>query len=603
MPTNSRKKAIDSRYGGGNPIVAPVTAAKIESIDNGGIEMVKEYRKILLLKVPHCIHPDAIPENDTFRLKHTFRPIPSFGLASLCAFLEKHNTFGYDIKAVDINIEAYKKPGIPIDIYDYPGLLEAQIKNRDYDVLGISVMFVFNIRWLMSAISLSRKYHPGAKIIVGGGYPTIFPEKSLNALDVDTVVIGEGESSLVHILNRYNNFSDPVFEEKFPFSGYGEKTDNGNIRIVPLKNFIDMNDIPVAAWDYLDVEKYFKNSGERMLAIEGVRGCPYRCSFCNTQMSWGHKLRYKKVETLINEMLELHKKYHADLHFIDDNRSINRKWMMKFLHKVLENNIQLEPVPSSFHAHHLDEELIDYLKKAGIKIIGIAVETGSPEMQKRLKKNLDFEKVKQVVRIIKEKGVKVHINYLFGFPNETMKHIQETLAVARELNAHSNQFLILVPYPGTEIFEEARKNNLLNFDEDDLDNFEPRRSNYIYSDEWTAAQLEEIIYDANIELNFLNNPALYIPGQVDSFQEFCDRLLLRIPGHIAAYLVVGYIFKQKDDRENYEKYYHSAIESFKDKGIYETFYKYLSWDNPIINDFNHYCHLKGIEIRLPNSSD
>ncbi|MCP5053144.1 MAG: cobalamin B12-binding domain-containing protein, partial [bacterium] len=127
---------------------------------------MKDYRNILLLKVPHCIHPDAIPENDSFRLKHTFRPIPSFGLASLCAFLEKHNTFGYHIKAVDINIEAYKKPGVPIDIYDYPGLLEEHIKNRDYDVLGISVMFVFNIRWLMRVVSLSRKYHPDAKIIV-----------------------------------------------------------------------------------------------------------------------------------------------------------------------------------------------------------------------------------------------------------------------------------------------------------------------------------------------------------------------------------------------------------------------------------------------------
>ena len=560
---------------------------------------MKEYKKILLLKVPHCIHPAAIPENDSFRLKHTFRPIPSFGLASLCAFLEKHNTFGYDIKAVDINIEAYKKPGVPIDIYDYPGLLAEQIKNRDYDVLGISVMFVFNIRWLMAAVSLSRQYHPDAKIIVGGGYPTIFPGKCLKDLEVDSVVIGEGESSLVHILNRYNNFSDPVFEEKFTFEGYGERTASRDIHIVPLKNFIDMNDIPASAWDYLDVEKYFKNSGERMLAIEGVRGCPYRCTFCNTQMSWGHKLRYKKVDTLIAEMLELDKKYHADLHFIDDNRSIKREWMMKFLHKVLEHNIQLEPVPSSFHAHHLDEELIDYLKNAGIKIVGIAVETGSPEMQKRLKKNLDFDKVREVVRLIKKKGLKVHINYLFGFPDETMAQIQETLALARELNAHSNQFLILVPYPGTELFEEAKKNHLLNLDEDDLDNFEPRRSNYVYSDEWTAARLEAIIYDANIELNFLSNPSLYIPEQVDSFQDFCDRLLLRIPGHIAAYLVVGFIYKQKHDTGNYEKYYQGAVESFKDKSIYETFHKYLSWDNPIIDDFNRYCRLKGIEIESP----
>ncbi|MCP5108197.1 MAG: B12-binding domain-containing radical SAM protein [bacterium] len=557
------------------------------------------YKSVLLLKVPHCIHPDAVPDNDSFRLKHTFRPIPSFALALLCAFLEKNNTFGYDITAVDINIEAYKKPGVPIDIYDYPGLLEEQIKNSRYDVLGISIMFVFNMRWLARTVALSRKYHPNAKIIVGGGYPTIFPEKCLKELDVDFIVIGEGESSLVHILNRCNNFSDPAFEEKYPFDGYGEKDRDGNIRVVPLKNYIDMNDIPVAAWDYLDVDKYFNNSGERMLAIEAVRGCPYRCTFCNTQLSWGYKLRYKKVDTLIAEMLELERKYHADLHFVDDNRSVNREWMMDFLHKVIENNIQLEAVPSSFHVHHLDGEMLDLLKIGGIKTVGIAVETGSPEMQKRLKKNLDFDKVRKVVQLIKEKGLRSHVNYLFGFPNETMDQVRETLDIARQLKAHSNQFLILVPYPGTELYEEAKRENLLVSDQENFDNFEPRRANYLYSDEWTAAQLEEIIYDANIELNFLDNASLYIPDQWDTFREFCERLLLRIPGHIASFLVVGYIYKMQEEPANYEKYYRGAVEAFKEKSTYDTFYRYLSLDNSIVNDFNQYCRSKGIEIENP----
>ncbi|MCP4149468.1 MAG: B12-binding domain-containing radical SAM protein [bacterium] len=559
------------------------------------------HKNVLLLKVPHCIHPDAIPENDSFRLKHTFRPIPSFALASLCAFLEKYNTCGYDIKAVDIAIEAYKKVGTPIDIYDYPALLEEQIKNREYDVLAISVMFVFNVRWLQQAVDLSRKYHPEAKIMVGGGYPTIFPEKCLRDHDIDSVVIGEGEATLVHLLNRYNNYSDPQFEEKFPLDGYGENNPDGTVNIVPLKTFVDMNDIPVAAWDYLDVHKYFKNSGERMLAIEGVRGCPYHCTFCNTQLSWGYKLRYKKVDTLISEMLELDKKYGAYLHFIDDNRSVKREWMLDFLHKVLDNKIQLEPVPSSFHVHHLDSELLDLIKKGGIKTVGLAVESGSPEMQKCLKKNLNFDKVKEVVQLIKEKGLRVHINYLFGYPNETMAQIEETLKVARQLRAHSNQFLILVPYPGTEIYEEAKKDNLLLFEENDLDNFEPRRSNYLYSDEWTAAQLETIIYDANIELNFLDNAAMYLPGQLDDFREFCENLLLRIPGHIAAYLVVGYIYKEKKDNDNSERFYQGAIESFKDPGTYETFYKYLSMDNKIVKEFNQYCSAKGIKIEKPEA--
>jgi len=559
-----------------------------------------EYKSILLLKVPHCVHPDAVPENDSFRLKHTFRPIPSFGLASLCAFLEKYNTLGYHIQAVDINIEGYKKPGTAIDINDYPGIMEEQIKNRQYDVLGISVMFVFNIRWLKLAVSLSRKYHPEAKIIVGGGFPTIFPEKTLRELEVDSVVIGEGETTMVHILNRYNHFSDPAFETKFPFGGYGEKLEDGSIYISPKKTFVDLNDIPVAAWDYLDVERFFKNSGDRMLAIEGVRGCPCRCTFCNTQLAWGYQLRYKKVDTLIAEMLELDKKYHASLHFVDDNRSVNREWMMDFLHKVLANNIQLEPVPSSFHAHHIDAEMIDLLKKAGIKTIGVAVETGSPAMQKQLKKNLNFDKVREVVKAVKAAGLKVHCNFMFGFPDETMDQIDETLAIARELNANSSQFLILVPYPGTEVYEDARKKNLLNFDENNLDNFEPRRSNFLLSDEWNAAKLEDIIYDINIELNFLNNPSLKIPEQIDDFLDFCEKLLLRIPGHIAAYLIVGYIYKSKGNMQKYHENYRGAIESFKDKGTYETFYRYLSWDqNPIVNDFNAYLKAENITITQP----
>lgn len=560
---------------------------------------IKEYRKILLLKVPHYIHPDAVPESENFRLKSAFYVIPSFALASLCGFLEKHNAFGYDFSAVDINIEAFAEPGVPLEIKQYPALLEEQIKNREYDVLAISVMFVFNVRWLKMAVSYSRKYHPHAKIIVGGGYPTIYPEKCLEDYDVDTIVIGEGETSLVHILNRYNNFSDPAFEKKFPFDGYGEKGRDGTIKISPLKTFLNMNDIPAASWNYLNVEKYFKNSGYRMLAIEGVRGCPYRCTFCNTRLSWGHKLRYKEVDTLIAEMLDLKKKYQAHLHFVDDNRSVNREWIIDFLQKVIENNIEMEPVPSSFHVHHLDEEIIDLLKESGIKTVGIAVETGSLTMQKRLKKNLKFDQVKKVVNLIKSKGLRVHINYLFGFPNESMDQIQDTLKLARQLKAHSNQLLALIPYPGTEVFEEAKRDKLLAFDENNLDHFGPRRCDYILSDEWNAAKLEEIIYDTNIELNFLDNASLYIPEQLDTFREFCQNLLGRFPEHIIAYLVAGYIYKQQNDKNNYIKYYQDAVENLKNKNTYNTFNKYLSWDNPIINDFNNYCRLEGIDIRDP----
>lgn len=551
--------------------------------------MKKRFRSVLLMKVPHCVHPDAVSENESFRWKHTFRPIPSFALASLCAFFEKHNTFGYDIKAVDINIEAYKGPDIPIDINEYFAVMEGCIRDSHYDVLAISVMFVFNWRWLQLAVSLSRKYHPEARIIVGGGYPTVFPEKCLKDHDVDSLAIGEGESTLVHILNRYNDFHDRAFETKFPFDGYGEKNKDGTIRIIPLTSFLNMEDIPVPAWDYLDVDKYFRMSGDRILPIEGVRGCPYRCTYCNTQLTWGYRLRYKNVGSLIEEMKSLDRRYHALLHFIDDNRSIDREWMIDFLSKTLETNIHLDPAPSSFHVDHIDEEILDLLKKAGVKTIGIAVETGSRAIQKRIRKNLNLDRVRDVVRLIKSKGMSVHVNFMFGFPKETMDQIEETLDLARELRAHSYQLVKLVPYPGTDVYEETRNADLLVYDDDYLDNFEPRRFRYLKSDDWSYAQLEEIVYDANIELNFLNNPSLDEKEKLDSFLNFLERLSFRIPGHVIAKIVAGYLYKLTNRMDRYEQRYLEAAESFKVKEVYDTFGKYLSWDNPIIHDFNQFC--------------
>lgn len=88
-------------------------------------------------------------------------------------------------------------------------------------------MFIFNARWLEYTVALLKKYHPDAKIIVGGGYPTLFPGKCLTEYPIDAVVIGEGEATLLHLINKFNNYSDPEFEAKFPFDGYGLKTEGG----------------------------------------------------------------------------------------------------------------------------------------------------------------------------------------------------------------------------------------------------------------------------------------------------------------------------------------------------------------------------------------
>lgn len=530
---------------------------------------MNKYTSILLLKLPYCTHPDAKIVDDDFRTKGTFRPLPSLALPTLCGFIDKYKTLNYKIKAIDLNIEAYTEPDVPIDTSYYPELLEDIIKSNNYDVLGLSVMFVYNIKWVNHAVNLSRKFHPESKIIIGGGYPTLFPERCLIENDIDDAVIGEGESTFLHILNKYNNHSDSEFEKKFPFVGYASKKENGEIEFSNKKlHFIDMKDLLSPAWSYLDIKKYFKNSGDKILPIEGSRGCPYQCTFCCTYLSWGFKIRYKPIDNLIDEIRDIEKNYNADsLTFGDDNLAFNKEWIKKFLTRFIDLNLSVKLEASNFSVKHLDEEIINLLGKAGMQKIGIAVETGSPEMQIRIKKWLNFDNVRKVVEMVKNKGLHVHLNWMLGFPNETLNQINQTFDLARELRGHSNQFLTVLPYPGTKLFLDAKETNLLFFEEDDLDKFDNRKCDYLRSDEWNYVSLKNMIYDANIEMNFLNNPYLSSSEGREHMLEFCESLVLRLPQHIIAHIIAGYLHKQNNSINQYEKHYKEAIKLFNEKNL------------------------------------
>ena len=80
---------------------------------------MKQFKSILLLKLPFYTHPDALSKDEDFRVKFPYRPVPSLALATLCAFIDKYKTFDYSLKAIDVNIEAYTEPDIPIDLSVY----------------------------------------------------------------------------------------------------------------------------------------------------------------------------------------------------------------------------------------------------------------------------------------------------------------------------------------------------------------------------------------------------------------------------------------------------------------------------------------------------
>lgn len=177
---------------------------------------------------------------------------------------------------------------------------------------------------------------------------------------------------------------------------------------------------------------------------------------------------------------------------------------------------------------------------------------------------------------------------MIGFPHETLAQIEATFNLARELRVHSHQFLTVLPYPGTKLFYDAKKDNLLTIDDRDLSNFHYKSGGYIKSDQWDHNMLLSMVYDINIELNFLNSAFLDTEDERKIFLNWLETLTLRLPEHIIAYIVIGYLYKLKNENSKKIQYYSQAKKLLEKEELYTVFEKYIKLDHYIINDFNDY---------------
>jgi hypothetical protein len=146
------------------------------------------------------------------------------------------------------------------------------------------------------------------------------------------------------------------------------------------------------------------------------------------------------------------------------------------------------------------------------------------------------------------------------------------------------------------MFEDAASQNLLTFDKYDLNFLDMTHSDFLKSDQWNYKQLWQMHYDANIELNFLNSPYLDTDEGLAYIDSISKHLLSKMPDHVICHIMLGYVYKLRKDTPESQKLYSSAAALLENKDLHNTFARYLSWDHPIIRDFNRF--VKDREISL-----
>lgn len=310
----------------------------------------------------------------------------------------------------------------------------------EFDVICVSAMFTSNKELLYNFL-ISLKYtYEKAHVVVGGAHASTFPEEVIQ--HCDCVVVGEGEDVICDIV------------------------ENKRFGIIKAPRITNLDKIPFPAWDLMweDIVEINRRNERTPFHIRHPfihmitsRGCPNACTFCAVKVAWGRQWIPRSAENVVGEISELYHMGFREIHFNDDNCSINKERMYKICELILQQNIDIKiACPTGIHVATLDRPLLKLMKRAGFYRFCFGIETGSPECQKRIKKNINLERAKQVIRDCNDLGFWTSATFIFSFPHETDEQVKATLDFVKDSQMDFPVFYNLIPQQKTEIYEECQ---------------------------------------------------------------------------------------------------------------------------------------------------
>jgi radical SAM superfamily enzyme YgiQ (UPF0313 family) len=302
-----------------------------------------------------------------------------------------------------------------------------------------------------------RRALPRALMVVGGAHPSALPEQTLVEFPpFDAVVAGEGELAFVALLARR---ADPEAWREVP--GVCFRRGEAVVRGPERTRILDLDALPFPAFDLFDLDGpsalYSGRNDGRSVTLTTARGCPYRCTFCQNPM--GLKYRARSIESIIDEIRWVVRTFGVRrLTITDETFSLDRARTVRLCEAMLRADVPRRLAWSCLtRSDAVDPELLRLLRRAGCDAIFYGIETGDPEVMTRAQKRIDVEQTVRAVRWSREAGLFVHANVILGLPGETRRTARETIAYALRVDPDACGFNVLTPWPGTAIYEAARR--------------------------------------------------------------------------------------------------------------------------------------------------
>ncbi len=306
-------------------------------------------------------------------------------------------------------------------------------------------------------VTKMKEANPKLKIVFVGPHVTTLPERSLNECTaIDFVCRREFDYSVVEYAN-----GKPLSE----IIGISYRDANGKVvHNADRPDVMDLDSLP----DVVDV--YYRDMDVRrynvpfllypFVALYTTRGCPAQCTFCLwPQTLSGHPWRKRSTDAVAREMAKAKEywPYVKEYFFDDDTFNIQKARTVELCGKLKPLNLTW----SCTSRVTTDYETLKAQREAGCRLLIVGYESGDPQILKNIKKGATVERARQFTKDTKKLGLKVHGDFILGLPGESRESIRRTIDFAKELDVETIQVSIAHAYPGTEMYDFAKKNGFI----------------------------------------------------------------------------------------------------------------------------------------------
>lgn len=364
----------------------------------------------------------------------------NLGLAYLAGAVQAANS---EVQILDMNNHVYPEERIKEIIIDYSP-----------KVIGISVKTA-TANASAEIIRRLKNIFPHIIYVVGGPHITLCGKEFIQEnKEIDLGIMGEGERSLVNLIKNIKEGRKDISE----INGICYRNNGSSV----FSNVYEKPDISKLTFPVFDCVRDMDFTNFRYPLLTS-RGCPHGCIFCCVGLISGKKWRFREPGDVVNELLQAKDSYQIQyFEIMDDNFTFDIDRAKKICMLIIKKKLHLHWwCHNGLRADRLDQGLLNLMKKAGCTSIALGVESGDEKVFNTINKGEKLSDIVRAVKMIKKAGIKSVGYFIVGLPGDSIDSTKRSIRFQRGLGLSDYKYNILVPYPGTKIWENVKEKGRL----------------------------------------------------------------------------------------------------------------------------------------------